>query len=113
MGRRASHSKRGIHVQKISEVDIEKATVQYAEALGMIAMKINVPGRKGFPDHLFLAQGGRPLFIEFKAPGKKPREIQMLRLKQLVNQGVPATWIDNLEDGKRAINSHQVLSRMV
>ena len=51
----------------------------------------------GWPDILFLLPGGCPLFIEFKAPGKKPTPLQEQRLKQLHELGYAATWTDNFD----------------
>ena len=37
----------------------------------------------GLPDRLVLLNGGKIGFVEFKAPGKKPRVLQVKRMKEL------------------------------
>ena len=44
--------------------------------LGVSNMKLAAQGQRGWPDRLFLIPGGRPLLIEFKAPGEEPRPDQ-------------------------------------
>ena len=49
--------------------------------------KLGVPSFKwgvdGWPDRIFLIPGGRPFFIEFKAPGEEPNPRQAFRIKCL------------------------------
>lgn len=57
--------------KSISEKDIEDAFCDYAKTMGCKALKLVLLGLRGFPDRTILCPGGRVLFIEFKAPGKK------------------------------------------
>lgn len=57
----------------------------------------------GWPDFLFLIPGGNPLFIEFKASGKRPTAMQARRIAQLRNLGYEVTVCDNPEDARAAI----------
>lgn len=41
----------------------------------------------GWPDYLYLIPGGRPLFIEYKAPGKTPTPTQLWRISTLKELG--------------------------
>lgn len=52
----------------------------------------------GFPDLLGVVPGsGRALFIEVKAPGKKPTETQLQMLSLLRTRGAIAYWADSVE----------------
>jgi hypothetical protein len=57
----------------------------------------------GWPDTMFLVPGGRGLFIELKAPGKRPTPIQHHRLETLRELGYAAIWTDNADTARAAI----------
>lgn len=44
--------------------------------LGGWALKFISPGQNGVPDRIVLLPGGRVVFVETKAPGKKLRKLQ-------------------------------------
>ena len=50
----------------------------------------------GMPDRLVLMPGGRMGFVELKAPGKKPRLLQELRMRQLRRMGFLVAVVDNV-----------------
>lgn len=87
------------------ESSTEGKSVDYAESIGYISLKVRVTGQRGWPDHLFINPYGHHVWIEFKKKGKKPRKLQAHRLKQLHEQGASAYWTDNYEDAKRILNS--------
>ena len=64
------------------------------EDLGVHSVKINIMGNRGYPDRCFLLPG-RPAWIEFKRPGKKPTPLQYYRLWEMNQLGYDATWSDN------------------
>lgn len=43
----------------------------------VVPLKLNLQGRRGWPDRLILWEGGNFLFIEFKRPGEAPRKLQL------------------------------------
>jgi hypothetical protein len=69
-------------------------------------------GRKGMVDWLavqpHLHKVGKPcvLFIEVKAPGKKPNPHQMKELRERVAQGFLAGWFDSLKGFERFYVQH-------
>jgi len=65
------------------EKTLEGKLVQAVRALGGMAPKLVSPGFDGMPDRLLLLPGGRIAFAELKAPGKKPRPLQLRRKRQL------------------------------
>ncbi len=79
------------------EKDIEKKLVQATKNMGGIAPKLVSPGFDGMPDRLLLLPGGRIAFVELKAPGKAPRPLQEVRIRQLRGLGFRVYVIDNTE----------------
>ena len=87
----------------MNESAIERAVCAYAKAKGCIVMKLSGQNQRGQPDRLFV-RDGRVLFVEFKAPGKRPTALQERWISDLRRQGMFATSCDNIEKGKGLIN---------
>lgn len=79
------------------EKEIEKKLVKAVKVKGGICPKLVSPGTDGMPDRMALLPGERILFIEVKAPGKKPRPIQELRHRQLTELGFEVYVLDDVE----------------
>lgn len=77
------------------EKTLEGKLVRAVRALGGIAPKLVSPGFDGMPDRLLLLPGGRIAFAELKAPGKKPRPLQLRRKRQLEALGFRVYVIDH------------------
>ena len=61
------------------ERQIEQNLAKAVKAAGGIAPKFTSPGFAGMPDRLVLMPGGHIGFVEVKAPGEKPRPLQLSR----------------------------------
>jgi hypothetical protein len=85
------------------ESTIERAVCARAKQLGCMVIKLNGPGQRGLPDRMIL-RDGRALFIEFKAPGKKPTTLQLKTRDKLLALGFIATVIDDKDNGLATIN---------
>ena len=79
----------------MQEKRIEQKLVKAVKAHGGVAIKMNPAGMNGIPDRLVLMPGGKALFIEVKAPGRKPRALQITRMKQLEALGFPCFVLDD------------------
>lgn len=79
------------------ESAIERKVVAYAKARGWLVWKFDVI--IGLPDRILLGNG-RVWFIEFKAPGKKPRPIQVKMHEILRKAGFLVFVVDGVEAGK-------------
>ena len=79
------------------EKQIERKLVTAVKAAGGICPKFVSPGMDGMPDRLILMPGGRMAFVELKAPGKKPRPLQMNRHRLLLKLGFPVFILDDPE----------------
>lgn len=79
------------------EKEIERKLKEMVKEKGGIALKFTSPGFDGMPDHLLLFRGGKIAFAELKAPGKKPRTLQLARHRLLRKLGFKVFVIDNKE----------------
>ena len=75
---------------------IEKELVRAVKDKGGIAPKFASPGFDGMPDRLVLLPRGRMGFVELKAPGKKPRALQLARHRLLRRLGFKVYVIDEI-----------------
>lgn len=76
------------------EKETEQKLVKAVKASGGIAPKLVSPGFDGMPDRLILLPGGIIAFAELKAPGKKPRPLQVARHQLLRKLGFKVYVID-------------------
>lgn len=76
------------------ESTIEHRLVTEVKKRGGIAPKFVSPGLDGVPDRLVLLPQGHMAFVELKAPGQKPRPLQVKRIEQLRALGYLAYCID-------------------
>ena len=58
------------------EKHLEAKFVKKVKSLGGIAEKFTSPGRRSCPDSIVTLPGGRIIFVELKAPGKRPTNAQ-------------------------------------
>ena len=58
------------------ERTIEAALVRRVRDLGGLCEKFVSPGRRSVPDRIVTLPGGRIVFVEVKASGKGPTELQ-------------------------------------
>ena len=79
------------------EKTIERALVRDVKNIGGWCLKLNSPSMDGLPDRLVLLPKGRCGFVELKAPGKKPRPLQVMRMKKLTELGFSCHVIDGKE----------------
>ena len=79
------------------EKQIEQKLVQAVRKSGGMCLKFDSPNFDGMPDRLILLPGGKIAFAELKAPGKKPRPLQLARHKALMKLGFRVYIIDRME----------------
>ena len=63
--------------------------------MGGIAPKFVSPGYDGMPDRIVLVPGGHMAFVEVKAPGEKPRALQLARHEMLRRLGFKVYVLDD------------------
>ncbi len=79
------------------EKEIEQALGRAVKNIGGWCLKLSCPGMDGVPDRLVLLPEGKCAFVELKAPGKKPRPLQIKRMRQLSSLGFSCFVIDGKE----------------
>ena len=86
------------------EKEIEMQLVKAVRKMGGRAVKFMSPGFDGMPDRLVLLPGGKCGFVEVKAPGKKPRALQLVRHEMLKAWGFKVYVLDAKEQIEEIIN---------
>ena len=79
------------------ERDVERHLVKRVKEVGGMAPKWVSPGYSGVPDRIVFLPGGRIIFVEVKAPGKKLRPLQVHVKGQLEALGVDFRVVDSKE----------------
>lgn len=85
------------------ERDIEKRLVQRAKELGGECRKVKWIGRSGAPDRLVMlpgqcgVHGPQTIWIELKAPGKKPEPHQLREHARMRKMGQRVVVVDSYE----------------
>ena len=86
------------------EKQIEQKLVKAVKAKGGLCLKFVSPSFDGMPDRLILLPDGKIAFAELKAPGKKPRPLQIARHKTLMSLGFRVFIIDSTEQIKTILD---------
>lgn len=81
----------------MKERDIERKLVVETVRRRGVALKFVSPGCIGVPDRIVMLPDGKIGFVELKAPGKKPRPIQVRRIQQMRKMGFKVFVIDGVE----------------
>lgn len=79
------------------EKDVEKKLASEAKKRGLMCIKLVSVNLNGLPDRLILTEDGRVGFVELKAPGKKPRLLQIRRHEELKKRGFKVFVLDDVE----------------
>lgn len=77
---------------------IEAALVKRVKQLGGTCEKFTSPGRRSVPDRIVTLPGGRIVFVEVKAPGKKPTELQDRDHGRRREMGCEVIVVSSIED---------------
>lgn len=79
------------------ESEIKKRCTKLLESWGWEVVHIIQCNKNGYPDTLIL-RNSRAYFIEFKRPGKVPRELQLYRIRKLQEKGFKTYVVTSLKD---------------
>lgn len=92
----------------VNEASVTRAVIEHMRSLGYREKRNHVGlfytehgtpihmGKVGEPDWLFLKPND-VVYIEIKAPGKKPKPEQLEYIAKLQHLGFKATWCDSVE----------------
>lgn len=84
------------------EHHVEDALAKATRKSGGVAFKWVSPGHPGVPDRIVILPN-RILFVELKAPGKKPTPLQAKVHQQLRDLGCEVHTIDNVEAARAVV----------
>lgn len=79
------------------ESEIKKLCKDKLELWGWMVIHLIQTNQNGIPDTLIL-RNGRSVFIEFKRPGEKPKELQEYRHRKIREKGFTTIVARSLED---------------
>lgn len=85
------------------ESDIQEKVTLFATRIDLVPVRINVTGRKGWPDYGY-GYEGRMCFIEFKRPGEKPEPLQAYVHDILRKARFAVFVVDNVDYGTNVLN---------
>lgn len=88
------------------ERDIEAYLVKRCKEIGALADKFTSPQRRSVPDRL-ITFGGRVLFVELKATGKKPTEAQVRDHERRRAAGAEVVWLDSEDAADEVVHALQ------
>lgn len=84
------------------ESTVEAALVRECRLRGAVCLKIT-PTQPGVPDRLILTRGGGHLFVEVKAPGRRPREAQRHWHDRLADMGHRVCVVDHPAEARALV----------
>jgi len=79
------------------EKQIEQALCKRVKAIGGLCEKFQSRNKRAVPDRIVTLPGGRIVFIELKAPGKKPTDAQSRDHARRRELGCRVLVIDSME----------------
>lgn len=85
------------------ESDLERRLVAHCLSRGLLTYKFTSPAHRGVPDRI-ICGGGKVLFLELKAPGKKIGRLQQREIERLRSAGLFANWADDLTSAKQIVH---------
>lgn len=92
-------------MRRVHESVAETKTCKWYDGLGLLRIKVNIHGRRGWPDQEFFIPGGKPFLIEFKADGEDPRALQAYTINCLREDGYDVEVHTTAEGAIAAIKS--------
>lgn len=81
----------------MTEKNIEQYLVRKVRETGGKAYKFVSPGNAGVPDRLVIFPSGKVIFVELKAPGKVPTNLQKAKHRELEKLKQRVLVIDSKE----------------
>ena len=76
---------------------IKKKCTEQLEKWGWMVVHLIQTNQNGIPDTIILRKNNI-FFLEFKQPGKAPRELQQYRIRKLQEQGFKTFVVTSLKD---------------
>ena len=81
----------------MTEAKLQSKIIKDLESKGYYVIKTIKLNKNGLHD-VFAFKDGKATFIEVKATGQKPRELQLFRIEEVKEFGILSFWVDNFDD---------------
>lgn len=94
---------------QVLERDIERRFCDAMKRRGVVVVKLNLQGNRGWPDRMVILPNSCVQFIEFKRPGEALRPLQIHNHAQLAMLGHIVATCDNVGDAVDLID--EILNR--
>jgi hypothetical protein len=91
-----------------SESAEEGKANRWAKLHGIIPIKLNLQGNRGWPDRLYIYPEGFTLWVEYKRKGKEAEPLQKYRITQLRKKGHHAFVVDSSADAVTLLEAASV-----
>lgn len=89
---------RAMEALEVSEErDLESTIPDLARQYDYLVLKLNVKGRKGWPDRLLIGRNAAVFFVELKSKDEQPEPIQMYIHKLLRERGMKVFVVDDYD----------------
>ena len=86
----------------MTEAKLQTKIIKDLESKGYYVIKTIKLNKNGLHD-IFAFKDGLATFIEVKATGQKPRELQLFRIEEVKKFGIKSFWCDNFNDYLRLL----------
>ena len=80
----------------MTEAKLQTKIIKDLESKGYYVIKTIKLNKNGLHD-VFAFKDGLATFIEVKATGQKPRELQLFRIEEVKQFGIKSFWCDSFE----------------
>jgi len=81
----------------MTEAKLQTKIIKDLESKGYYTVKTIKLNKNGLHD-IFAFKNGKATFIEVKAKGQKPRQLQLFRIEEVKKYGIKSFWVDNFND---------------
>lgn len=93
------------------EASREQSVRRWCKEVSIDCVKFGSINDTGWPDRIYLFDYGLAVFIEWKAPGKKPTKKQQRKIDRLRCRGFHVEVFDNVEGAKRWLSGFLTSTR--
>ncbi|MGM9871335.1 MAG: VRR-NUC domain-containing protein [Muribaculaceae bacterium] len=88
----------------VSEKSIERYVVTQSRSRGLFCLKYSNPALAGFPDRIIVLPDAKVVWVELKSAGRRPTELQNIRIARLRDMGHRVEVIDSKDGVDRLLN---------
>jgi len=81
----------------MTEAKLQTKIIKDLESKGYYTVKTIKLNKNGLHD-IFAFKDSKATFIEVKAKGQKPRQLQLFRIEEVKKYGIKSFWVDNFND---------------